>query len=205
MTGVVAASYDAYFVMAQLAPREQGVTTSELHSIAYLACLLSVYDGLDPERWRYGFTSTAAGAPFAAILDEALVVMGATGAMEEVNELLALSDRGQTLLADLERIPSLASRKRYLLPACNVTLALPLPTVTEAVVNEPQLRSAVGLGQARNLLDEGGQVLVGEHFNGLRSVLTREPADHSDLLVMAIVWLTYLSQQQSPRLEPARG
>lgn len=195
MSASVAAVYDIYFISSELSQREGGVSRAEIHSISYLACLLGVYDGLPVDAWRYEFASTKAGAPYAGAIDQALVLLQATGAITESSGLFSLTERGRSIFRGIRRLPSLSGRERYLDPACSVSLALSLPTVTEAVTNEPQLRVAMSLGQSRRLLDQPGVVVVDEHFRGLRSVLGTDSGQPSHLFTAAIVWLTYLSQQ----------
>jgi hypothetical protein len=188
------ATYDVYFISAQLAVRFDGAKRAEIHSVAYLACLLSLFDGKSPDWWGYGFTSTEAGAPYAVALDDALELLTASGSLARHGQLFAPAERGREFFERLSTLPSLASRQRYLDPACGVTLALPMPTVTEAVVNEPQLHTASSLRRSRPLLGDLGLTVLQPHFEGLRSAMG-EAGDDPDLLISAIVWLTYLLER----------
>ena len=68
---------------------------------------------------------------------------------------------------------------------------MPLPAVTDALVHEPQLRVALALGQTRPLLDEVGRSALLPYVEGLRSVTASTKTD--DLLVHAVIWVTYLA------------
>lgn len=196
MTAGVSSAFDTAFVCVQLQrDLEGGLKSAEIHSVTYLACLLSIYDGCSPGEWEYVYTSTKAGTPFSAAVDDAILRMLAAGALVVDGQLLLASDRGHEVLEQLKGLPSLRKRERYLEPACSVTLTMPLPAVTEALLHEPQLQTALALRQLRPLLDETGLAVVRPHIEGLHAALGSQGAfGVKDLLVPAILWLSYLSR-----------
>jgi len=194
MSGGVEASFDASIVCSSLERDLGGLRPAEIHSLCYLARLLAVFDDWPDGSWGYDFASTKAGAPFSPRLDEALSLMVATGSLAEVGETLTLSSRGRDLLERTRRLPSLARRLRCLEPACSVTLTVPLPAVTDALTNEPQLRAALSLQQTRPLLDETGLGILRPHIDGIRMTVADIQASAVDLLVPAAVWIAYLDR-----------
>jgi hypothetical protein len=190
----VAAVVDTAFTGIQLERSLGGLKSAEIHSVTYLACLLSIYDGHLPDEWEYSYTSTKAGAPFSTSIDEAVGRMLATRTLTTDGQLLTPSEKGHQIFEQLKMLPSLHGRERFLEAACGVTLMMPLPTVTEAVLHEPQLQAAVALGQLRPLLDETGLAVIRPHIEGLRLVLQEEETPRADLLVPAALWLSYLSR-----------
>lgn len=193
MTALAAATFDVGFVCAQLERNLGGLRPAEIHSVTYLSCLLSIYDGCAPGAWEYLYTSTKAGTPFSPDIDQAIDRMLAGALLAEDGQLLVLSEKGRGLLQGLRALPSLSGRERFLEPACSVTLTMPLPAVTEALLHEPQLEAAVSLGQLRPLLDETGLAVVRPHLVGLRAAMS-EHGPLRDLIVPAIVWMSYLSR-----------
>lgn len=75
-----------------------------------------------------------------------------------------------------------------------MTLTVPLPAVTGALTNEPQLRAALSLQQARPLLDETGLGILRPHIDGIRMTVADIQASAVDLLVPAAVWIAYLDR-----------
>ena len=194
MSGGVEASFDVSVVCSSLERDLGGLRPAEIHSLCYLARLLAVYDDWPERSWGYDFASTKAGAPFSPRLDEAIALMVATGTLAEARETVTLSGRGRDVLERTGRLPSLARRLRCLEPACSVTLTMPLPAVTDALTQEPQLRAALSLQQTRPLLDENGLGVLRPHIDGIRMVTADIQASGVDLLVPATVWIAYLDR-----------
>lgn len=185
--------FDLLWILNSLT-HERQLGASEPHLFGYLACVMSIYDGRDPSWWGYSFTTTRAGAPFAEDLAEALPLAVGAGLVVQEGSVISLTTAGESDAGSLRRLPSMASRLVYLRAATNAALALPLPTITEAVSSEPQLAQAVRLGQARALFDENGLALLRPHLDGLRDLHGASAASDpvADLSVRGILWLSYL-------------
>jgi hypothetical protein len=85
---------------------------------------------------------------------------------------------------------------RYLDAASATALAIPLPAVADALSFEPGLRRALRFVKVRALLDEAGIALLEEQFAAVHAALADRGAAQEDLMVPAVVWLTYLSQTE---------
>lgn len=192
MSGVGRAAFDALELAKRLANQGQrGFTPAELHSLAYVACVLAVYDGRAPHWWGYRFTATTTGAPFALELTRTVERLTARECLRHA-DVISLTDAGERELAELRTFPMNIRRARYLAGACDAAMALPLPSITEAVSYEPQLRSSVNLQVVQQLLDDTGLQLIEPHLAELRVALDDQP--DGDLMVPAVIWLTYLAE-----------
>lgn len=187
------ATFDALWITRQLHETSRGITASELHALAYLSCLVSLLGGRAPESWGYDFAATSSGAPFATALDDAIEGLRSSGLLESRESVYYTSRFGNDEVALWSELESLRWRVRYLGPACDSALALPLPTVTGALTGEPQLRRAMRLNQTRELLDETGLEMLEPHLSGLADVTgSMESVRAGDYYAPTLVWLTYL-------------
>jgi len=187
------ASIDALATTGLLERTAGGVLAAEIHSFAYLACLLSMYDGHHGSEWGYAFTATPAGAPFAPELADATDRVRSAGLLVEHRPLFALSDAGRRILETLSRLKMLAPRLPYLSAATASAALLPLPSVRDALAHEPQLRAAMDSIGASELLDDAGVEIVRAQFDAVRDALAADGRSRAGLVVPAVVWLTYLA------------
>jgi hypothetical protein len=193
VTTRASAGFDVLVITDRLTRTEGGAAPAELHVFSYLACLMALYEGRDPQHWAYGFASTPAGAPYAVALAEECDRLRAAGRLLDHRDVLVLSDRGQEEVAQLRSFVSLAGRERYLEASCAAATLLPLPAVSDALSFEPQLQRALKALSTRELFKPAGQALVNEHFRALSDTLRQRSPDTQDLLVATTVWLTYLT------------
>lgn len=199
MTGSSDAVFDSLWIARRMQSASAAVTLPECHTLAYLACLLAAYDNRETTWWGYTFVSTKVGAPYSLAIAEATELLFSSGLVIEENQRLAVTIGGEAEATLLASFRSYQDRVRYLAAACDCCLAMPLPLVASAVANEPQLRRALTLSQTRQLLDRSGFDMLQPHFQGLRDSLNSYGGTTvHDLFTSAIVWLTYLSQEQLP-------
>jgi hypothetical protein len=188
----VAAAFDALAVTAALERSAHGAAAAEVHMFAYLSCLIGIYNGDAPEQWRYDFMATPAGAPYAHVLEREVDSLRASGRLLDSGDLLVLSQVGSEELEELRSFPSLLARAPYVDAACATASLQPLPSIADALAQEPQLQEALGLHSSRELLTDSGLLLLDRQFRALRSALA-ERGSTSDLLVPAAVWMGYLA------------
>jgi hypothetical protein len=197
VSNIAAPSFDVLAIVENMSTTIGGITEPEIYVFAYLACLLSLYDGKDTSWWTYKFTATQAGAPYSKNLSDGSDLLVAGGLLKQGNDVLELTARGRAEVELLDSLSGYSARRRYLSAACDCALTLPLAAIREVLGQEPQLRSAIELMQTRPLLDEAGMALLRPHLEGLRAVLAdsaRYGGDR-DLLVPAVLWLTYLDDE----------
>lgn len=197
MADLAVSSFDVLAIAHSMSGHVDGVTEPEVHVFSYLACLLSLYAGHDASWWSYEFSATKDGAPYSREVSESCISLIANGSLRTVGRLLRITDRGATEFELLGGLIAFMPRLRYLVAACDSTLAIPLATIREVLSREPQLRSAISQMQARPLLDEMGMALLKPHLDGLHEVLVGAGgnSEDSDLLVPAVLWLTYLGRE----------
>ena len=194
MTLSLTSTFDVLHLTRRVDCSSNGARIEELHAIAYLACILSVFDDQPADSWGYGFAATGSGAPFSATIGDAVESLAASGLLESTAGSYRLSPRGEVIRMKIETHLGPSLRLRYLDAAASTTLAMAVPTVTEALMKDPQLRGAITRSQRRNLLDNAGIALLRPHFNGLRSVSVLQPDVGSgvSLFAAAVLWLRYL-------------
>lgn len=187
-------TFDALHLTWRIVTPSMDARIEEIHTLAYLACILSIFCGQSTESWGYRFAVTGSGAPYAESIDKAITGLTASGMMESVAGAYRLSTLGESMRNSTatHRDPSL--RLPYLDAAANTTLALALPMAVAAVMREPQLRTAVGLAPRRSLLDTAGLAVLEPHFDGLRSLSVEQHSEAGDvsLFATAVLWLRYL-------------
>jgi hypothetical protein len=191
---VALASFDALQLTDQLMATSEGASEGELHTLAYLSCLLSVFDGRQPTWWGYGFTATKAGTPFALAMRQAVQDAVRAGFLSLDDRVLTLSELGNQELRSINRLTLNLRHVRYLEAAAATALTMPLPAMSDALSYEPGLRGALRFLRTKALLDETGMTLLEAQFDALGRALQGSVSE--DLLMPSVVWLTYLAQQR---------
>jgi len=186
------ACYDTLFVISRTQQVMGNAMAGEVHLLAYLACLLSMYRGRAASDWGYWFIRSPYGAPYSSDIDRAVESMQANGWIGGVDRHLTLSSAGGLMLETLSQLGQNGPRKGPLDAACASILSVPMGIVRTAVSMEPELRNAEALSLDRTLLDEPEiPVPLHDQFEALRRALGIRVAD---LMVPAVVWLSYLSR-----------
>lgn len=186
------AFYDAVNIIRRVAPELGGVSRFEVQRIAYLACLLGLYDGQPLTDWGYLFIRSDFGAPFSADLNDAMDWLAERSLMRvgdngRFSERASSVDRLATLLSS-----RLAPRMRLLVPACDSALFLPASTLAAGIDGEPTSRSAALQDGGRPLLNNSAQTLLYDQIQALREIVGNV-AD--DLLSPSMLWMTYSARQ----------
>lgn len=196
------AEFDLLQIAATQTEGSAGMTEGELHMLAYLACLLAVFEGHRPQWWGYKFTATRTGAPFSFLLSRAQDRACDSGLIERREEVWTITDLGRIDLGQISEVMLNARRLPYLDAAAGAALAMPLPTVAGALGREPGLRRALRFVKTQELLDEAGLALLDDQFKALNEALAGDGAA-DDLMVPAVVWLTYLARRPPEEAEAA--
>ena len=191
-------SFDSLYILDAVGYSSGGATRGEVQLLAYLACLMSVYEGQGAQEWGYAFTATGAGAPYAVDIAGSLDQLVRGGFATHDDQLIELSDRGREELKFVVSLPLNARRVRFLDAATAAALAMPLPSVADALSAEPGLRRALRFVKTRALLDETGIGLLEEQFGELARATGDEEGSADDLMVPTVVWLTYLASVRQP-------
>jgi hypothetical protein len=192
------AFYDAVIIIRRVAPELSGVSRFEVQRIAYLACLLGLYDGQPLADWGYIFIRSDFGAPFSADLDAAMNWLTERSLMSigENGRLSQSTKAGDALAPFLSE--RLSSRGRWLVPACDSALFLPASTLAAGIDAEPTSRSASLQDGGRPLLSNSAQSLLYDQIQALRRVVGNIP---EDLLTPSMLWMTYSARQPISRID----
>jgi hypothetical protein len=185
------AIFDCLEICRNLEDISCGAGELEIANFGYLGCLLSVYNGSPPTEWGYEFNATHSAAPFSAELADSIAMLADSGHIVEGDNGLQLTQRGAQELDRFQGLQRFKERGQYVAAACQSASAIPLPLVTESLGAEPQLRAALKLSSSRKLLDEAGRHAIMAHF----AALAQAVPEAVDLLVPAVVWLSYLARQ----------
>jgi hypothetical protein len=187
------AGFDSLFITDALSTFADGAGVVELHLFAYLACLISVYDGSDVSSWGYDFVATPAGAPYADTLASECDRLRATGLLVDHGPLLRLGQQAEEDFEVIRQFASTRKRMPYLEAGCAAATLLPLPTVTNAISHEPGLQQALTHNGSKELLHPAELMLVDAQFRAVSEALNKYSGTHSDLLVPTTLWLSYIN------------
>ncbi len=177
---------------------EVGVLHEELQLFAYLACLLSVYDGQPSAEWGYEFAATTSGSPYSGDLDEAVRARYELGFLNRQADQFYMTDRGAVELELLAQLSRNRDRSPYLEAAASSVLIKPVGSVGRAISQDPQIRSAASLHHSRPLLGESATLVLYSHFQMLRNALV----DYGeDLLLPAVAWIEMFDERVAGKPE----
>lgn len=185
------ASHDALTVVGTLEHALNGVTPAEVHLLAYLSCLLSLYGGCAAADWGYDFVRSEWGAPFSAELGSAIDKLRARGYLASKHGALRTTGGGIAFSNFLRERDEHSWRNPYLDGACSSVLALPVGIVRAALREEPSLRHANLHTHPRLLLSRSETDELYDQFRALSQVIGPTV---DDLLVPSVVWLSYLGE-----------
>jgi len=188
--------YDTLSLIARLEKKLLDVSSDELQLFSYLACLLSVYDGLDSNKWGYRFSHTKLGAPYnegfrlslnALVLKKLLICKG--------NDYFQTTEAGLEKLSTLSNMSIYAGRERYLEASAQSIKFVPYGDVRSALLEEPTLKHAQGLDASHVLLDSESASIefLYEQFELLKTALNSK---YKNLVIPALVWMSKNAGQQ---------
>jgi hypothetical protein len=183
------AAFDSLYISAALGINLRRPVVAEVHAFAYLACLLSLYQGQPVSDWGYGFAGTRDGSPFSPEIDGAVRAMIGSGFLHSSEGDIAITDTGRAELSTFQEFFQNLSRVAYLEPACSSTLTMPVGVIRHALTQEPTLRPTSRLPRTRPLLDGPFLPRLYDQFEVLWRTVGVE---HKDLLIPATVWLGFL-------------
>jgi hypothetical protein len=183
------AAFDSLYIAAALKANVQYPVVAELHVLAYLAVLLSLYRGQPVADWGYGFAGTRDGSPFSPEIDGAIRALSGAGLLKASEGRIENTESGAAELSALQDLSQNRERVSYLEAACSSTLTMPVGVIRHALAQEPTLKPTSRLVTTRPLLDGPYMGRLYDQFEALGKTVGVE---HKDLLIPATVWLSYL-------------
>ncbi|MDT0642595.1 hypothetical protein RM553_07080 [Zunongwangia sp. F363] len=184
---------DILFIGNNISKKYSDFNISELQSLAYLSCLISLYDNNPTSFWKYKFIKNDSSSPYSHDLHSNVIYLEQIGYLQSTSEgYYKLSEIGLKSLNFYNTLSTLKSRMKYLTIACNSIHIIPLNLVRAGLENDPILNAAYHNSGKKLLLDEKSIALAAlyEDFYNLKVALND---DYETLFAPAIVWLESLT------------
>ncbi|MGN6128109.1 MAG: hypothetical protein ACTHON_16240, partial [Humibacter sp.] len=199
-----AATFDV-LCLTSLLGEQSAPGRMELHSFAYLACLMSVFSGRPASEWGYAFSAVPPTLPFSPSIEAALADLVASGRLEWVAKVAGGTPREYRLTADgqdefefLREMQSFSPRIKFLHASAMTAVFASIPAVVNSLNYEPQLAQALRLESARMLLTRVSSLPLYREFYALEEALG---PDHRELVVPASLYVQYLQQRARAAFE----
>jgi hypothetical protein len=184
------ATLDALLLIKEL-KRESNATEQDIHTFAYLACLLWLYSGRPVGSWEYAFVMGRNGTPHAPALHQA-VEDGLRRGLVQTDELyLQLTSNGERFTNSLSQ--SLHSRKhrnQCIASACRTLIGNSPENVSVALGREPNLHAALAANDGRALLSGPTLRVLHEQLKALSEGMGIQI---ENLALPAMVWISFLN------------
>lgn len=185
------AFFDCLQIAVELDEPLVGVSRMEFQRIAFLSCLLSIYQAKPVSDWGYRFANTGAGTPFSDQLNDAVGWLLNGGQLLESNGRIRITESGRATLGTMLGLGSMVGRPACLNAACASMLAVPRATMTDGLDQEPTVAASHLRSGATMLLEEPHLQMLHDHFDTLAKVI---PPNASDLFSPSVLWLSYMSE-----------
>jgi hypothetical protein len=185
------AFFDCLQIASKLGDPMNGVSRMDLQRIAFLSCLLSIYQAKPVSDWGYRFANTGCGTPYSDQLNDAVVRLTGDARLQEVNDRFQITASGKALLNVLTGHTSIIGRSACVDAACASMLAVPLSTMAIGLDQEPTVAASHLRTGATLLLEEPYLHLLHKHFQVLAKVLSPSA---TDLFSPSVLWLSYMSE-----------
>jgi len=184
------AFFDSLQIACELDGPLGGASQMEFQRIAFLSCLLSIYQAKPASDWGYRFANTGAGTPFSDELSDAIGFLLIGAQLLHSNGRIRITEGGRAMLMTIRGLDSMAGRSECLDAACASMLAVPRATMTNGLDQEPTVAASHLRSGATMLLQEPHLQMLHDHFDVLAKVIS--PRD-LDLFSPSVLWLSYMS------------
>ncbi len=187
------AIFDILYIGSHLQTKLEDFNLNEIQFMAYLSCLISLYDKNPIAFWKYKFIKNDYSSPYSVELHSSLNFLQKNSYINETTEnYYQLTERGYSNLGFYDSLSSFKNRKKYLQIACNSLSIIPINIVKEAIRKEPIMKSAFHNPGKRFLLDKETPAMIAL-YNDFFNLHIAMNDDYNDLLAPAVVWLQSLS------------
>lgn len=193
------ATFDALQLIALTSSAENGISESEVQTLAYVACILALFERHEVSTWGYGFSVTPDGAPFSSALSDATQTVCRLGWCVSDGRQMTITSNGITELKFQTALAPNRIRSRYLEGSAALALTMPLPAIAAALSDEPGLDRALRFGRVVRLFGDIALEKLVEQLTSLNEFLRWEDRDANDddLLVPAAMWIELMSRSQA--------
>ena len=190
----IEAAFDSLTIASQLEGIDLQPTRGEIHLLAFLASLLSLYArrGEGASDWGYSFAATPGGTPFSDSLQVEIDDLMSRGAFTSAGTTIQLTQAGRFLQQTLSSLDLVQERSACLDSASSTLCALPVGMVRAAFAQDPEATLVAEHQRSRILASQNSMARLYSEFNAVAEVL--ETAQDS-LFAVSILWLTYLAER----------
>ena len=188
------AIFDILFIGKHVQSKLGDFSLTEIQFLAYLACLISLYDKNPIAFWKYQFIKNDNASPYSIEIHTSLQFLSQNSYVDIDGYYYKITTKGLDRLSFFDSLHSFKSRKKYLEIVCKSLSIIPINLIKESLKNEPIMKSAYHSTGKRFLLDEDTPALKALYndFFHLNSALGN---DYKSLLAPAVVWLQSLSSK----------
>lgn len=191
------AYFDCLSICRRLESALGNAAESEVHLFAYLSCLLSLYARQPASSWEYSFSVTESGYPYSPELGASLDTLETMGCLEISNTVVRVTLDGMREYENLLTLSQNTEREAFVDGACSTALVMPVGAVRKAISVSADIRQAIELHRSTLLLTETG---VDDIYDELATLASVAELDTRELMVPAVVWLTYLRSRADKEL-----
>ena len=190
----IEAAFDSLTITSLLEKIDLGPTRGEIHLLAYLASLLSVYGrkGEGASDWGYAFTATPGGAPFSESLEVEIERLISKGAYAVVGAALQLTPEGNQLQQTLSGLELVKDRFDYIDSASATVYVLPIGMIRAAFAQDPDISLVAEHRRTRVLASENALARLYAEFDAVADVLGEA---RGSSFAASVLWLTYLAER----------
>ena len=192
----IEAAFDCLTIASLLQDIDPGPSKGEVHLLAYLASLLSVYAraGEGASDWGYSFAATPGGAPFGEGLEVEMEELISGGALVVTRTNVRITGEGSQLQRRLAGLGLVQDRFNYLDSAISTTFAMPVGMVRAAFAYDPDVLVVAEHRRSRILGSDSALARLYAEFDAVADVLG---TDRRSLLAASVLWLTYLTERDA--------
>ena len=196
----IEAAFDSLTIASQLEGIDLQPTRSEIHLLAYLASLLSLYArrGEGAPDWGYTFAATPGGTPFSESLQVEIDDLTSRGAFSGVGATIQLTQEGRFLQENLASLDLVQERSACIDSASSTLCALPVGMVRAAFAQDPETTLVAEHQRSRLLASQNAMARLYSEFDAVAEVLATA---QDSLFAASILWLTYLAERPATTSE----
>lgn len=191
------AIFDILYIGKHLQKKLEDFNLNEIQFMAYLSCLISLYDNNPTAFWKYKFIKNNYSSPYSVELHSSLNFLKENSHINETTEnYYQLTEKGNSNFNFYDSLSSFKKRKKYLQIACNSLSIIPINIVKNAIREEPIMKSASRNPGKRFLLDKETPAMIAL-YNDFFNLHIAMNDNYNNLLVPAVVWLQSLSTKNT--------
>lgn len=184
------ATYDILSLTIKLEDSLGDVSESEIQMFAYLACILSIFDGNSANDWGYSFIKNELGSPFSEALSSSIHSLIINEGLVAKDEYFISNELSVTRFSLFKELDVYKKRESYIETAYKCLKFIPYSKVRSALFSEPNLKIANNNVNRRLLLDEEGASiqLLYNQFDKLHTALG---TNYRSKVIPALVWMSH--------------